>query len=40
LGVKIEKDEPLPATLTFVFGLGILILVGWFAMFALLWSRW
>jgi hypothetical protein len=34
------RDEPLPATLAFVFALGILILVGWFGMFALLHARW
>jgi hypothetical protein len=35
-----SRDEPLPATLVFVFSVGALILVGWFAMLALLWSRW
>lgn len=34
------RDEPLPATLTFVFILGTLILVGWFAMYVLLRARW
>jgi hypothetical protein len=34
------RDEPLPATLVFVFSVGALILVGWFAMFALLRARW
>jgi hypothetical protein len=34
------RDEPLPATVVFVSALGILILVGWFAMFALLRARW
>jgi len=34
------RDEPLPATLVFVSGLGVLILVGWFAMFFLLRARW
>jgi hypothetical protein len=34
------RDEPLPATVTFVFTMGILFLVGWFAMFALLKARW
>jgi hypothetical protein len=38
--MKHDTDEPLPATLAFVFGLGILILIGWFAMFALLRARW
>jgi hypothetical protein len=33
-------DEPLPATLTFVFILGALITIGWFCMFALLRARW
>lgn len=35
-----SRDEPLPATLSFVFTLGGLILVGWFAMFVLLRARW
>jgi hypothetical protein len=34
------RDEPLPATLTFVFILGTLILVGWLAMYVLLRVRW
>jgi hypothetical protein len=34
------KDSPLPATVAFVTGLGILIVVGWFLMFRLLTSRW
>jgi hypothetical protein len=33
-------EEPLPATLIFVFSLGTLIVVGWFAMFFLLRARW
>jgi hypothetical protein len=33
-------DEPLPATAIFVFTMGILFLIGWVAMFALLRSRW
>jgi hypothetical protein len=33
-------DEPLPATLAFVFTLGGLIVVGWFGMFLLLQARW
>jgi hypothetical protein len=35
-----SRDEPLPATLVFVFSLGGLILIGWFAMFFLLRARW
>jgi hypothetical protein len=35
-----SRDEPLPATLVFVFSLGGLIFVGWFAMFFLLRARW
>jgi len=35
-----HQDEPLPATLGFVFSLGAFILVGWFALFALLKARW
>lgn len=35
-----QIDEPLPQTLRFVIVLGILILVGWFLMFALLQARW
>jgi hypothetical protein len=38
--MKSEKDEPLPATVRFVFTIGILILIGWFAMFWLLRARW
>jgi hypothetical protein len=33
-------DEPLPATRAFVFALGGLILIGWFAMYVLLRARW
>jgi hypothetical protein len=33
-------DEPLPATVLFVFGLGSLFAIGWFAMYALLRARW
>lgn len=33
-------EEPLPLTLSFVLVLGASITVGWFAMFALLQSRW
>ena len=33
-------DDPLPATLGFVFTLGGLITVGWIAMFLLLKARW
>lgn len=35
-----SQDEPLPATLTFVLGLGALLVLGWLAMFALLLHRW
>ena len=35
-----QPDEPLPATLAFVSGLGTFILVGWFAMYVLLRARW
>jgi hypothetical protein len=35
-----SRDEPLPATLTFVCFLGAFILVGWFAMYVLLRGRW
>jgi hypothetical protein len=38
--MKPLPDEPLPATLAFVFGIGAFILIGWFAMFALLRARW
>jgi hypothetical protein len=38
--MKLQRDEPLPATLTFVFVMGVLIALGWFAMFALLRARW
>jgi hypothetical protein len=34
------RDEPLPATLTFVLILGTLITIGWFAMYVLLRERW
>lgn len=33
-------EEPLPATTTFVFIVGAIIVVGWFLMFALLRARW
>jgi hypothetical protein len=33
-------DEPLPATLGFVFSLGAAIAVGWTLMFLLLRARW
>jgi hypothetical protein len=33
-------DEPLPATLIFVFGLGAFFLAGWFAMYVVLRARW
>jgi hypothetical protein len=35
-----QRDEPLPATLIFVFSIGIAILIGWFAMWALTVARW
>jgi hypothetical protein len=38
--MRTPGDEPLPATLAFVFALGALILVGWFAMYFLLRARW
>jgi hypothetical protein len=38
--MKAQGDEPLPATLRFVFAIGIAIALGWFAMFALLRARW
>jgi hypothetical protein len=38
--MKAQRDEPLPATLTFVFAIGIFIALAWFAMFALLRARW
>jgi hypothetical protein len=34
------RDEPLPATMAFVYGLGVFIFVGWFAMYVLLRARW
>ena len=34
------KDTPLPATVLFVCGLGVLIVVGWLLMFHLLTVRW
>jgi hypothetical protein len=33
-------DEPLPATLAFVYALGGLIVAGWLAMYVLLRARW
>ena len=33
-------DEPLPATLGFVFAIGAFIAIGWGLMFWLLASRW
>jgi hypothetical protein len=38
--MRTSDDEPLPATLAFVFALGALIVVGWFAMYVLLRARW
>jgi len=37
---KPQKDEPLPATLRFVFSIGVLFAVGWFLMYWLLRDRW
>jgi hypothetical protein len=34
------KDLPLPATVAFVSGIGILIVAGWLLMFHLLTERW
>lgn len=34
------KDTPLPATVLFVCGLGVLIVGGWLIMFHLLTVRW
>ena len=34
------KDVPLPATVAFVVGLGIVIVAGWLLMFRLLVERW
>jgi len=36
----VATEEPLPATLGFVFTIGAAILVGWVLMFLLLRSRW
>ena len=36
----VEAEEPLPLTLGFVLVFGVAIVAGWFAMFALLQSRW
>ncbi len=35
-----EQDPPLPATLTFVIGMGVAFLIGWFALFFMLKGRW
>jgi len=35
-----QKDVPLPATVAFVVGLGVVIVVGWLLMFRLLMERW
>jgi hypothetical protein len=35
-----QKDPPLPATVTFVIGLGVLFVIGWLLMFRLLTVRW
>ena len=34
------KEPPLPATVAFVIGLGIVFVVGWLLMFRLLTVRW
>jgi hypothetical protein len=34
------EDAPLPATLSFVFSIGGVILVGWILMYLLLRARW
>ena len=34
------RDEPLSATLRFCLTIGGLIVLGWIALFALLWERW
>jgi hypothetical protein len=38
--MKPTLEEPLPATLRFVFALGIAIAAGWVGMFLLLRARW
>jgi len=35
-----EPDTPLPATLTFVFLMGVTFLILWFGVFMLLKARW
>ncbi len=35
-----QNDPPLPATVAFVWGLGILFVIGWLLMFHLLTVRW
>ena len=35
-----EADTPLPATLTFVFLMGVTFLILWFGVFMLLKARW
>ena len=40
MSLEPKRDEPLPATLTFVFLIGLTFLVLWFGMFALLKLRW
>jgi len=34
------RDPPLPATVAFVVGLGVFIVVGWLLMFRLMLARW
>jgi hypothetical protein len=38
--MKPPPDEPLPATTIFVFGMGALFIIGWFAMYIVLRERW
>jgi len=35
-----RDDIPLPATLGFVLGIGLVFLIGWFTLFALMAERW
>jgi len=35
-----HKDPPLPATVAFVCGIGVLFVIGWLLMFRLLIVRW
>ena len=38
--LPVPREEPLPLTLRVSLGIGAAITLGWFAMFALLQSRW